>query len=311
MASGSGHGQATPSSPSKRAAAACSARRFDRPCARAGGCPTLSALLAADAGKVPAARQPAAARSSLDLPLIGTISISSLSLPALTVVLAAVDGFNPCAMWVLVFLIGLLVGMQDRFRMWCLGGAFLLTSGIVYFSFLAAWLNIFLLLGAIVWVRVLVGLVALGSGAYYLHAYATNAAAECRVTNPAQRRKIMDALRANVYEKRFLASLAGIIMLAAAVNLIELLCSAGIPAVFTDVLTMSDLPAWHYYLYLLLYVVVFMLDDMMIFIIAIMTLTATGMTSRFLRASHLIGGAVMIAIGGLLIFAPGWLDFTA
>jgi hypothetical protein len=62
----------------------------------------------------------------------------------LTIVLGAVDGFNPCAMWVLVFLIGLLVGMRDPVRMWSYGAAFLLTSAAVYFAFMAAWLNIVL-----------------------------------------------------------------------------------------------------------------------------------------------------------------------
>jgi len=214
-------------------------------------------------------------------------------------------------MWVLVFLVGLLVGIQDRLRMWLLGGAFLLTSGLVYFGFLAAWLNVFLLIGALLWVRLAVGCVAIASGAYYLHAFVTDAAAECKVTNSTQRRRIMDALRASVYEKRFLFALAGIVVLAVAVNLIELLCSAGIPAVFTDILAMSSLPSWQHYLYLLLYVLVFMLDDAAIFVIAMMTLAATGMTGRYLRLSHLLGGIGMIVIGALLLFAPGLLSFTS
>jgi hypothetical protein len=158
-------------------------------------------------------------------------------------------------------------------------------------------------------VRLAVGIVALASGGWYLYSFATNAAAECKVTNLDQRRRIMDALRGAVYEKRFLLALGGIMMLAAAVNLIELLCSAGIPAVFTDVLVLNDLPLLQYYGYLLLYVGVFMLDDAIIFATAMLTLKATGMTNRYLRVSHFIGGAAMLAIGLLLIFAPGWLAF--
>lgn len=194
--------------------------------------------------------------------------------------------------------------------MWLLGGAFLLTSGLVYFLFLAAWLNVFLVLGAIFWVRLAVGIIALASGAYYLHAFATDAAAECRVTNLEQRQRIMASLRASVSERRFLVALAGIVMLAAAVNLIELFCSAGIPAVYTDVLAMNQLPAWQHYLYLLLYVVVFMLDDAAIFALAMVTLHATSMTNRYLRLSHLLGGLGMLAIGVLLLVAPDWLTFT-
>lgn len=277
------------------------------------GCPTLASILSRDGSTLGRGEinRPTAMPQSINLPLVGAIPISSLSLPALTIFLAAIDGFNPCAMWVLIFLVGLLVGMQDRLRMWLLGGAFLLTSGLVYFGFLAAWLNIFLLIGALLWVRIAVGCVALASGAYYLHAFATDAAAECKVTNPAQRRRVMDALRASVYEKRFLFAVAGIIVLAVAVNLIELLCSAGIPAVYTDVLAMSDLPRWQHYLYLLLYVLIFMLDDAAIFVIAMMTLAATGMTGRYLRFSHLFGGIGMVVIGALLLFAPDLLNFTA
>jgi hypothetical protein len=275
-------------------------------------CPTLAGILS-QSGDTAADRtvgQHGVIPEHINVPFWGEVPLASLSLPALTIFLAAIDGFNPCAMWVLVFLVGLLAGMQDRLRMWFLGGAFLLTSGLVYFGFLAAWLNVFLLIGALLWVRLAVGCVALASGAYYLHAFATDAAAECKVTNLAQRRRIMDALRASVYEKRFLLAVAGIVMLAVAVNLIELLCSAGIPAVFTDVLAMTGLPSWQRYLYLLLYVLVFMLDDAAIFVIAMMTLAATGMTSRYLRLSHLLGGIGMIGIGTLLLFAPDLLNFS-
>lgn len=270
-------------------------------------CDTLAGLLSAEED-TPLVRGPVG-EDTITIPWLGPVHLNSLSLPALTVVLAGIDGFNPCAMWVLIFLVGLLVGMQDRARMWLLGGAFLLTSGLVYFGFLAAWLNVFLILGAIIWVRVAVGFVALASGVYYLHAFATDAAAECRVTNPVQRRRITSSLRASVSEKRFLLAVAGIVTLAAAVNLIELICSAGIPAVYTDVLAMSNLPVWQYYLYLLLYVAIFMLDDTIIFALAMMTLHATSMTNRYLRVSHLLGGVIMLAIGGLLLFAPQWLTF--
>ena len=275
-------------------------------------CDTLEQLLE-KAGPASAKSEPgsAAPPAEITLPLVGRVKTANLSLPALTILLAAVDGFNPCAMWVLVFLIGLLVGVQDRVRMWLLGGAFLLTSGIVYFGFLAAWLNVFLFLGALVWVRVIVGLVAVGSGAYYLHAYATDAAAQCRVTDLSQRQRIMTALRDSVTEKHFLAAIAGIVVLAAAVNMIELLCSAGIPAIFTELLSMNALPIWQYYAYLLLYVSVFMLDDMAIFATAMLTLHATSMTNQYLRYSHLIGGIGMLLIGGLLLFAPQWLTFQA
>jgi hypothetical protein len=89
----------------------------------------------------------------------------------LTIVLGAVDGFNPCAMWVLVFLIGLLVGMRDPVRMWSYGAVFLLTSAAVYLAFMAAWLNLVLLLGTLAWIRIAIGVFALAAGGYYLREF--------------------------------------------------------------------------------------------------------------------------------------------
>lgn len=246
----------------------------------------------------------------IKLPLFGSVTTQALSLPVLTVVLAAVDGFNPCAMWVLVFLIGLLLGMANRAKMWALGAAFLLTSGVVYFLFLSAWLNVFLFLGALLFIRLAVGGFAFVAGLFYLHEYALHSEAYCKVTNVDQRRHIMDALKRAVLEKRFAYALGGIIVLAAAVNLIELLCSAGLPAVFTNVLSMSNLPVWQYYMYLALYIVVFLADDILIFVTAMLTLHATGLTATYSRYSHLIGGCAMIMVGILLVFRPDWLSFA-
>lgn len=261
-------------------------------------------------GKEPTTKQQSGRiPETLDVPVIGTVSTKALSLPLLTILLGAIDGFNPCAMWVLVFLIGLLLGMKDHKRMWALGGAFLVASAAVYFVFMAAWLNLLLLLGAMLWIRIAVGLVAVGGGAYYLREYVLRAEDVCKVTSPTQRRKIMERFRRIAYREKFLLALGGIIVLAFAVNLIELLCSAGIPAVYTQILAMSEMPRWTYYLYLLLYIAVFLLDDVFVFVTAMVTLQATGMTTRYARYSHLIGGLLLITIGVLLLLRPEWLTF--
>ncbi|MBI4290437.1 MAG: hypothetical protein HY661_03030 [Betaproteobacteria bacterium] len=246
---------------------------------------------------------------TVSVPFIGEIRTADLSLPVLTLVLGALDGFNPCAMWVLVFLIGLLLGMQDRYRMWVLGAAFIAGSALVYFLFMAAWLNFLLFIGAVLWVRAAVALVALGGGFYYLREYFTNPEAACKVTAPESRKRVFAGLRRLASESRFWLALLGIVALAFAVNLVELLCSAGIPAVYTQVLAMSKIPAWQYYGYLGLYILVFMLDDLIVFVVAMKTLQITGATTSYSRFSHLAGGAVLLAIGALLLLRPEWLMF--
>jgi thiol-disulfide isomerase/thioredoxin len=245
----------------------------------------------------------------IKLPLLGEIETKNFSLPLLTVFIGILDGFNPCAMWALIFLITLLLGMENRKRMWILGSAFIIASASVYFFFMAAWLNLILFIGVIFWVRFIIGLIAVGGGSYNLKEYFTNKDATCKVTGNNDRKKIFEKLKKITQQQSFYLALGGIILLAFAVNLIELICSAGLPAVYTQILTLSELPIWQYYGYLLLYIFFFMLDDLFVFFVAMKTLQVTGVTTKYSRWSNLIGGILMLIIGLLLIFKPELLMF--
>jgi len=243
------------------------------------------------------------------LPLFGEIDVRSFSLPALTVIMGFLDGFNPCAMWALIFLIGLLLGMRDKKRMWLLGLAFIVASAFVYFLFMAAWLNLILLFGFVFWIRIGIGVLAILSGGFSIRDALKSGTLHCELAGGEKRRAFRDRLGRVVNQNSLALSLGGIIVLAFMVNLIEIVCSAGFPAIYTQVLTLSALPAWQYYSYILLYILFFMLDDMFIFVAAMLTLEVTGMTTKYVRLARLLGGALMLLIGMLLIFRPGWLMF--
>lgn len=246
----------------------------------------------------------------IKLPIIGEIDALDFSLPILSIFMGAVDGFNPCAMWTLLFLISLLLGLKDRRRMWTLGVAFIVASAFVYFLFMAAWLQIILFLGFIVWVRTAIGLLALAGGGYNLRSYLKHKDIDgCEVTGTEKRQLVFANLRKIAQQNSLWLALGGIILLAFAVNLVELVCSAGLPAVFTQVLSLSNLATWQYYAYILLYIFFFMIDDIIIFAIAMFTLELTGMSTKYGKWSKLIGGLLMIIIGLLLIFKPELLMF--
>ena len=245
----------------------------------------------------------------IKVPVLGEIETKNLSLPLFTVLMGGLDGFNPCAMWTLLFLISLLLGMKNRKRMWILGSTFIVASAAVYSLFMAAWLNLLLFVGFIFWIRVVIGLVALGSGIYNIKEFFANKAAVCKVTGEKKRRKVFEKIKAITQKKQFWLALGGIIILAAAVNLVELICSAGLPVVFTQVLALSNLAKWQYYLYMLLYIFVFMLDDLIVFFAAMITLRMTRITGKYTRFSYLIGGILMVIIGILLMLKPEWLMF--
>lgn len=247
--------------------------------------------------------------NDITIPVLGKIDPETFSLPLLTVVLGFLDGFNPCAMWTLLFLISLLLGMNDRKKMWILGISFIAASAFVYFLFMAAWLNLILFLGFIIWVRATIGLIALSGGVYNIREFFVNKSGTCKVTNTKGRKKVFDKIRDIIHFKSFPLALGGIILLAFAVNLVELVCSAGLPAVYAQVLALNDISWWGHYLYILLYVFVFMLDDLFVFFAAMITLRMTGITTKYTRASKIIGGILMVVIGLLLIFKPEVLMF--
>jgi len=246
---------------------------------------------------------------TMTLPIIGEIETKNFSLPLLTIVLGVLDGFNPCAMWTLVFLISLLLGLKDRKRMWILGIVFIVTSAFVYFLFMAAWLNFILFIGMVTWIRIAIGLVALIGGGYNLREYIVNKDGKCKVTNTEKRQKVFQKLKDITHRKSFWLAVGGIILLAFAVNLVEAICSAGLPAVYTQILSLNDLTKVQYYLYIFLYIFFFMLDDLIIFFIAMSTLRMTGATNKYAKWSNLIGGILMALIGLILIFKPELLMF--
>ena len=246
----------------------------------------------------PAGEKP---KDTIVLPLIGEIVLADYSLPALAVILGLVDGFNPCAMWVLVYLISIIATLRDRKRIWLIVGSFVLASGILYFLFMTAWLNAFLLIGYVKPVTIVIGLVALGGGILQIREVVeTKGAIVCKVTDEESRKKTMTRIQKIVSSPITLGTIAGIVALAFAVNSIEFVCSAAIPAVFTRVLSLASLTTFQYYNYILLYVFFFMLDDLVIFGTAAFALTSS-LGDRYAKYSRPVGATILIILGLLLL----------
>lgn len=249
---------------------------------------------------------------SVDTGLFGVVSLKDVSLPIFTIILGAVDGFNPCAMWILIFLITMMFSVHDRKKMWILGLTFIFTSGFVYLCFMLSWLSLASFLSSVVLIRFLIACFAVLFGMVNIYRYikSLNSDVGCDVTNKKKRLKIMERIKKIVNEKSFLFSILGIMLLAFSVNLIELLCSLGIPVMFTNVLAMNDLSTLEYVIYIGLYLLFFLIDDIVIFVIAMKTLKIKGISNRYTKYSHLIGGIIMLLLGILMVIKPEWLMFN-
>ncbi len=243
------------------------------------------------------------------LPLLGETRPDELGLPLFTIVVGLLDGFNPCAMWVLLFLLSLLVHVKSRARMALIAGTFVVVSGAVYFAFMAAWLSLFMLIGASRWVQVGLGLVALGIGAIHVKDFFAFGKGPSLSIPESAKPGIYAKVRRIIHAENLPAALALVVSLAVGVNLVELLCTAGLPAVYTQVLAAHDVSTGERYLYLALYNLAYMADDTVMVIIGIVTLSRTKLQERGGRVLKLVSGAVMLVLGLLLLVAPELLQW--
>lgn len=240
--------------------------------------------------------------------IFGEINLKDTSLPIATILVGLMDGFNPCAMWILIFLLTMLINMKDRKKLYILGSIFIFVSGAVYFVFLAAWFNFFRLIGYTYWIKAAIGVVAIVCGAAHIrNSILSNGV--CHVTNVKQKQTIMSRIKKILAKESFLLAILGISVLAVSVNIIELFCSAGLPAIYTNLLSTINLSTFEYYAYLLLYTAFFMLDDLVVFFIAVKTFEVTKITQKYTKWSGIIGGIIIFIIGIILIVKPGLLMF--
>jgi glutaredoxin len=231
------------------------------------------------------------------IPFLGEVDVAKYSLPVLAMILGLIDGFNPCAMWALVFLIGLVTGLHDNKKLWLLVGTFVITSGVLYFLFMTAWLNVFLFIGFIRPVVTCIGACSIWLGIIQTRDFFVGKVA-CPLPTE-QKQKIMHRMKTLVMSPITLVTFFGIVLLAFAINLIEFVCSSFIPAIYTQTLALHHLPVWQYYFYIFLYDFFFMLDDLVIFSLAIFAITNMG--DKYAKWCKLAGGITLFTLGVMLI----------
>lgn len=243
----------------------------------------------------------------IDVPLFGKLRVRELGLPCFTVAIGLIDGFNPCAMWVLIFLLSILVNIRDRKKIVAIAGTFVLISGLAYFAFMAAWLNMFLLIGFARPAQITLGLLAAVIGAVNLKDFVAFHKGITFSIPESAKPGIYARVRNLVQTKYLSVALLGAATLAVFVNVVEILCTAGLPALYTQILTFHELPAWKNYLYLGLYNLAYMFDDSVMLTLAIVTLSHRKLQEREGRWLKLISGLVILLLGLTMIFRPDWL----
>jgi hypothetical protein len=245
---------------------------------------------------------------TIDVPLMGEQRVDDLSLPALTVVIAGCDAFNPCAFFILLSLLSLLIHAHSRARMLLVGGIFVFFSGLFYFLFMAAWLNVFLLAGHLTAITITAGVLAVLVAAINIKDYFLLKRGVSLSIPDSAKPGLFARMRKLPEATRLAPMLAGTLALALAANTYELLCTAGFPMVFTRALTLRELPTSTYYGYLVFYNLIYVVPLALIVLGFTITLGSHKLQDYEGRALKLLSGVMMLLLGGVIIFAPDLLQ---
>jgi glutaredoxin len=242
---------------------------------------------------------------SFQVNLLGhTISLEEVGLPLFTLAMGLLDGFNPCSIWVLILMISMLAPMQNRMRMLAVAGVFVAVEGVAYFVFMAAWLNLFLLIGLSRLSEMVIAVIAIVAGAINLKDFWAYGRGISLSIPQAAKPGIYNQIRKILQAESLLAAMIGATVLAILVQIVELLCTSGFPALYTRILTLRQLDSLSYYGYLLLYNLAYMFDDFIILGIGVVTLSQQRLQEKEGRRLKLISGLVMLGLGVYLLIMP-------
>jgi hypothetical protein len=245
---------------------------------------------------------------AVDVPWLGRLDPRRLGMPLFTVAIGLVDGFNPCAMWVLLLLLSILVNLRDRTKILAIAGTFVLVSGAAYFAFMAAWLSVFEWIGMLRPVQLALGGLAVGIGLVHVKDFFAFKQGPSLSIPEAAKPGIYARIRRIVNAENLPAAIGAAFVLAVLVNLVELLCTAGLPALYTGILTQRGYSTAARYGYLGLYIAAYMFDDALMVAGVVLSLARFKLQETGGRWLKLVSGSVVLALGLTMLFKPEWLE---
>lgn len=245
----------------------------------------------------------------LHLPWLGSIDPKNYSMPVLTVILGFIDGFNPCAMWVLIMFITIILQAGNRQKMWELVSIFLLAEALMYFMILNVWYKTWNFVQLDQYITPIVGVISLGAAGFFIYEFFTSKDGECLIIDSKTRLSTIGRIKAIATSPLTLGTFLATILLALSINVIEFACSIGIPQAFTKIIEINQYGFLARQFYILLYTLFYMFDDFLVFGIAVYSIDKLGITTKYSRYCQLIGGIIMLVLGYFLIFNPTALKF--
>lgn len=245
----------------------------------------------------------------LTLPLLGAVDLGRHSLAFSTALIAFVDGFNLCSLWVLSILLALVINTRSRARILLVGLTFLAVTSLVYGLFIAGLFSVFSYILYLTWIRVLVALVALTFALINIKDYFWFQAGVSLTISDRHKPGIYQRMRAVLTSGRSPLGLIGATaVMALGIALVELPCTAGFPVIWTNLLAANNVGPAAFALLLALYLLIYLLDELLVFGAVVVTLNASRLQEKQGRVLKLVGGMVMLTLAVVLLIDPAILD---
>jgi hypothetical protein len=261
------------------------------------------------AGTVAAVAAAPETADQIEFPFIGTVDLAARSLAVSTALIAFVDGFNPCSLWVLSVLLALTLHTGSRRKVFWVGLVFLSVTSFIYMLFITGLFTIFRVVGFIGWIQSIVALVALFFAAvnvkdyfWYQEGISFTIADEKKPSIYRKMRKVLDAGNTTW------GMLAATVVLAAGVSLVEFSCTAGFPLLWTNLLINQQATAITFTLLLGLYMLIYQIDELGIFLAAVFTLKASRLAEKQGRILKLVGGMLMLTLAVVMLIDPALMN---
>ena len=259
--------------------------------------------------EIPGFTKDASKQVLVNIPFINkSIDLTDYSLPVMSLILGTVDGFNPCAMWVLVLFLTALIAVGNKAKMFRVAGLFILAEAVMYFLILNAWLYTWDFVGLDKWITPIVGIIGIIGGMFFIRNYLKKGdELSCEVTDSKKRAKISNQIK-DIANKPFtILTALGIIGLALSVNVIEFACSVGIPQTYTKILQINNISFVQRQLYTFIYIIGYMIDDIIVFGLALLSVNKLQLTTKYSKWVNLFGGILMVILGLILLLKPSLL----
>jgi glutaredoxin len=245
----------------------------------------------------------------ISIPLIGTVDLTAHSLTVSTLLIAFVDGFNPCSLWVLSILLALTLHTGSRKKVFLVGIVFLTVTSFIYMLFILGLFTMFTVISFVGWIQVVVALAALFFAAvnikdylWYKEGISFTIADEKKPGIYKGIRRVMDA------GDSMWGLIGATIVLSAGVSLVEFSCTAGFPVLWTNLLITQEAAALTFAALLLLYMFIYQIDELGIFLAAVFTLKASKLEEKYGRILKLIGGMLMFTLAVVMLVNPAWMN---